>query len=263
MEQVHKAGAPPYYVFPALQAQEVEKIRRLRELAAPSVLGLRGGARPVPVIEDGAVPIHELSTYLRRTQDILQRHQTTACFLVYAGTGQVHVRPFLDLNRSEDATKLWAIADEVHSLALDLGGTVSAQQGTGLARTPWVARQYGPLYSVLRELKAIFDPHQLFNPGKIISVDSALKPEWPLRRALGLEPASSAPAELTEGNGASTAEAPLKPASVLRWHPAELRQEVSDCNGCGDCRTEASNRRMCPIFAPARRRPLRRGPRRT
>ena len=248
MEQVHKAGAPPYYVFPALHPEEVDKIRRLRELAAPSVLGLRGGARPVPVIEDGAVPIHELSTYLRRTQDILQRHQTTACFLVYAGTGQVHVRPFLDLNRSEDATKLWAIADEVHSLALDLGGTVSAQQGTGLARTPWVARQYGPLFPVLRELKAIFDPHQLFNPGKIISVDSALKPEWPLRRALVDAPALTSPADLPAGNGASAVEAPLEPASVLRWHPAELRQEVSDCNGCGDCRTEASNRRMCPIF---------------
>ncbi len=100
---------------------------------------------------------------------------------MHAGTGQVHVRPFLDLNRSEDAMKLPAIADEVHSLALDLGGTVSAQEGTGLARTPWVARQYGPLYPVLRELKAIFDPHQLFNPGKIISADAALKPEWSLR----------------------------------------------------------------------------------
>ena len=166
---------------------------------------------------------------------------------MHAGTGQVHVRPFLDLNRSEDAMKLPAIADEVHSLALDLGGTVSAQEGTGLARTPWVARQYGPLYPVLRELKAIFDPHQLFNPGKIISADAALKPEWSLRRALGHSPALSAPADLPASNGAS-AETRPQPASVLRWHAAELRQEVSDCNGCGECRTEAGNRRMCPIF---------------
>jgi len=51
-------------------------------------------------------------------------------------------------------------------LALDLKGTVSTQHGTGLARTPWVSRQYGKLYSVMREIKAIFDPHGLFNPGE-------------------------------------------------------------------------------------------------
>ena len=48
------------------------------------------------------------------------------------------------------------------------GGTVSAQHGTGLARTPWVERQYGPLYPAFRELKAIFDPRRLFNPGRFV-----------------------------------------------------------------------------------------------
>ena len=48
------------------------------------------------------------------------------------------------------------------ALAIDLGGTVSTQHGTGLARTPWVARQYGPLYAVFRQVKAIFDPKGLF-----------------------------------------------------------------------------------------------------
>ena len=51
----------------------------------------------------------------------------------------------------------WALADEIHTLALKLGGTISTQHGTGLARTPWVERQYGKLYPVFRELKATFD----------------------------------------------------------------------------------------------------------
>src|SRR5207245_10069958 len=112
--------------------------------------------------------------------------ETTASFLIHAGTGQVHTRPFLDLQRPEDTAKLWAVAEHVHKLALDLNGTVSTQHGTGLARTPWVARQYGRLYPVLRELKAILDPSHLFNPGKIVGPDPEM-PAWPLRGRVRLE----------------------------------------------------------------------------
>ena len=75
---------------------------------------------------------------------------------------------------------LIALAESIHSLALELGGTVSAQHGTGLARTPWVARQFGPLYPVLRQLKSIFDPKNIFNPGKIVDPEPSLA-AWPLR----------------------------------------------------------------------------------
>ncbi len=74
-----------------------------------------------------------------------------------------------------------ALADEVYTLVLQMGGTISSQNGTGLARMPWVGRQYGALAPVLRDLKAIFDPRYLFNPGKIIAPPS--EPiTWPLRR---------------------------------------------------------------------------------
>src|SRR5262249_41232092 len=147
---------------------EIDDLWRLRESALPSLYGLRGGPQPVAFIEDVAVPVEELSRYLLRVQDALQKPGTTASFLVHAAPGQVPTRPVPDLQRPEDVAKMWAIAEEVHALALELGGTVSSQHGTGLARTPWVERQYGPLYPVFRELKAIFDPQNLFNPGKII-----------------------------------------------------------------------------------------------
>src|SRR6202008_839783 len=98
-------------------------------------------------------------------QEVLQHYETTASYLIHAATGQVHTRPFLDLQNPDDVAKLWSIAEAVYAVALDLGGTISTQHGTGLARTPWVERQYGRLFPVLREIKAIFDPRGLFNPG--------------------------------------------------------------------------------------------------
>jgi FAD/FMN-containing dehydrogenase/Fe-S oxidoreductase len=227
----------------ACRRDEVDSIWRLRELAVPSLLGIRGKDHPVPIIEDVAVPVEDLPGYIRRTQDILQRYETTASFLVHAGTGQVQARPFIDLD-SEDAAKLWAIADDVHELALELGGTVSTQHGTGLARTPWVARQYGPLYPVMRELKAIFDPNGLFNPGKIIDTDHQ-QARWPLRRLVkdGSPEQSETREPMNPANGAS-----FGPSPALRWQHDELRHEVVNCNGCGQCRTEAPTQRMCPIF---------------
>ncbi|MBV9125314.1 MAG: FAD-binding protein, partial [Planctomycetes bacterium] len=211
----------------ASEPEEIERLWRLRETVLPSLYGLRGGAQPLAFIEDVGVPVEELPTYLHQVQEVLQQQETTASFLVHAGAGQVHTRPFLNLQRPDGTAKLRAIAEEVHALALKLGGTVSSQHGTGLARTPWVARQYGPLYPVMRQIKAIFDPRGLFNPGKIIGPDQEA-PSWPLRH---FPPA-----------GAETS------SWILRWQPDEVRTEAINCNGCGSCRTEAPGQRMCPIF---------------
>ena len=133
-------------------------------------------------------------------------------------------------SKPDDVSQLWALAEKVHALALDLGGTVSTQHGTGLARTPWVARQYGPLYPVFRQVKAIFDPQDIFNPGKIVDPDPS-RPAWPLRRR---RPQSEPIAD--------------------RWLAALAARtqccigEPSHCNGCGQCRTELPGQRMCPIF---------------
>src|SRR5262249_60735856 len=115
---------------------------------------------------DVAVPRGGLASCLWGLQQGLARGEPPASFLIHAATGQVHARPFLDLHDPRDAAKLGPLAEEIHGLVLDLGGTVSTQHGTGLARTGWMARQYGPLFPIFRELKAIFDPRQIFNPGK-------------------------------------------------------------------------------------------------
>jgi FAD/FMN-containing dehydrogenase/Fe-S oxidoreductase len=206
---------------------EIEHLWGLRETVLPSLYKLRGGTQPLAFVEDVCVPPEALSTYLRRVQEVLREHETTASFFIHAGTGQVHARPFLDLSRKEDRARLWPIAEAVHGIALELGGTVSSQHGTGLARTPWVARQYGPLFALMRELKTIFDPKGIFNPGKIVGSDSSM-PVWPMRTAI-------APSESTG-------------PWLLRWRPGEVAAEADNCNGCGHCRSEASVERMCPMF---------------
>jgi FAD/FMN-containing dehydrogenase/Fe-S oxidoreductase len=246
-DRLHRTEALAQHAGTAVEPTEVDRIWGIRASAIASLYRLKGQAHPLPLIEDVGVPLEQLPVYLHRVQDILQRHETTASFLIHAGTGQVHTRPFLDLERPGDVTKLWAIADEVHSLALDLGGTISTQHGTGLARTPWVGRQYGRLYPVLRELKAIFDPTGLFNPGKIVGPEPE-KLTWRLRGKLKAPESTLPPEEPTQGmpvpaNGLVTAS-----TAALRWQPGECRHEVVSCNGCGSCRTQSPGQRMCPLF---------------
>ncbi len=214
------------HAVPAFTPEGLDRLWQLREVALPSLYGLKGGAQPVPFVEDIGVPPESLADFLRRMQEILQESETTASFLVHAGSGQVHTRPFLDLGRPQDVSKLLVLAEKIHTLALDLGGTISTQHGTGLARTPWVARQYGPLYPLFRQIKSIFDPKGIFNPGKIVDPPPKMA-AWPLRRL---------PAATHAGSWR------------LRWDAGEIARESVHCNGCGQCRTETPGQRMCPIF---------------
>src|SRR5699024_3981138 len=129
-----------------------------RESGLPSLYGMRGGPQPIPLVEDVGVPVEVLPEYIRRVQEILREHEITASFLVHAGVGQVDTRPFIDLSKADETSKLSMLAEKIHNLAIVLGGTVSTQHGVGLARLPWVARQLGSLYPLHRQVKALFDP---------------------------------------------------------------------------------------------------------
>ena len=219
--------------------EAAERYWQVREAALPSLYALRGTAQPLAFVEDVGVPPEQLAVYLHRVQEVLQRHETTASYLIHAGTGQVHMRPFVEWRGPEDAGRLWALADDVYRIVLELGGTISTQHGTGLARTPWVSRQAGTLFPVFRELKSIFDPRHLFNPGKILGPPTGA-PSWPLRRRA---PISPSPLSGAGANGATT---------LLHWAAGSVAAETNSCNGCGECRTEAPTRRMCPTFRATR-----------
>ncbi len=222
------------FVMPAYDQAEVKKLWAIRGSALPSLYALGKGRRPLAFVEDIGVCPDDLPEFVSRSNVILKRFDVMASFLVHAATGQMHLRPFLDPDDKEDAEKLWPIAEQLHGLAIELGGTISAQHGTGLARTPWVSRQYGKLFPVFQELKRQFDPRGILNPGKIVGPDPS-RPAWPLRtnqsQALPVEPRES------------RAITPL-----LVWEPEEQNRAIAACNGCGTCRTEDSGQRMCPTF---------------
>ena len=229
---------------PAYGDAAADRLWDVRDAALSSLYAIGRGSRPVAFVEDIGVAPDDLGDFVGRSREVLKRHEVSASFLIHAATGQVHLRPLLDLENPTDAAKLWPLAEELHCLAIDMGGTVSAQHGTGIARTPWVERQYGRLFPVLREVKQLFDPHGLFNPGKIVGLDPS-RPAWPLRAAVLESAHESLSPSATDGP--ATSYKPFR-RSLLHWQPGEMVQAVSACNGCGACRTEMPGQRMCPVF---------------
>ena len=213
------------------------RVRGVRQAAVSGLYGLGKGPRPLAFIEDVGVPAEALPEFIAQTQDALKRFELSTSFLIHVLTGQVHTRPMVDLDDPTDREKLWPLAEAVHGIALALGGTVSTQHGTGIARTPWVEKQYGPILHVFRELKRIFDPKNILNPGKIVGPDPS-RPAWPLRVGGRRQ---------ETGDREKQAGAPER-QPLLVWKEASPDAEAAKCTGCGDCRPQSARGRMCPVF---------------
>lgn len=211
----------------AVEEDEVEFLWSLPQMVVPHLARLRGQARPLPFIEDLAVPPQGLHEFLIRAQKVFQKHHVTASLYSHAAAGQVHLRPFLPPPGSQDGPRFEAIARDIYQVVFSVGGTVSGEHGDGLSRTAFLRSQYGPLYKVFEQIKEAFDPHNLMNPGKIINDD----PHVTTRNFRSITP----PAERTVD-------------LQLRWTPQQLNSEAVGCNGCGHCRTQAAPLRMCPFF---------------
>lgn len=229
-------------------ADDEDDHRLLRSLAqrfVPMLHGLKGQRRATPGIEDIAVPPSALPVFLRHLQDTLKQSQVTAALFGHAAHGQLHIRPLLDLTLPEDVQALESLATELYEKVWLLGGTVSGEHGDGLSRTPFASRQHGPLLNVFRELKRIFDPQNLLNPGKIVP-EPGERMTHKLRHLEAAKPVASE-AKQKDSNSVKTVEL------QLNWQADELAESARACNGCGACRTRSEEARMCPIFRYAPR----------
>jgi Fe-S oxidoreductase len=211
----------------AYTPEEVDFLWSLPEKVVPLLTRLQGATRPLPFVEDLAVPPEMLRDFLVRAQNVFQKHRVTASLYAHAAAGQVHMRPFLAPPGPDQAHILEEIAGDLYQVVFQVGGTISGEHGTGLSRSAYVREQYGPLFDVFREIKHLFDPQNLLNPGKVLSDD----PHLTIRN---LRPPAVAPPQTVE--------------LQLRWNQAELLQAAARCNGCGQCRTQEANTRMCPLF---------------
>jgi FAD/FMN-containing dehydrogenase/Fe-S oxidoreductase len=214
---------------------------RISRRFVPTLYRLKGSTRPLPFVEDVAIPPEELPEFLVRMQNVLKSHQVTATVFSHAGHGQLHIRPFLDLANPEDVHKMQLLADDLYQLVIDARGTISGEHGDGLSRTWFVQRQHGPLYDTFREVKRIFDPQNIFNPGKVV----ADAPQ-PLTKNLRRVVAAGAEAPGTVPGGDVSNGAPV--ALQLVWPDEGVTHAARMCNGCGRCRTLSPDERMCPLF---------------
>lgn len=220
---------------------------RLTRRVVPTLYRLRGVQRALPFIEDIAIDPPKLPKLLTAVHQVLNQHEITASVFCHVPQGNVHVRPFMNLASQPDQEKLRQVADEIFEKVVELNGSVSGGCGDGLSRTWFLRKQYGKLYSVFREVKNIFDPQNLFNPGKVI--------DTPPRDLLGQVRKISAKG-LEEATQEASLELIKKPLPIIEpqldWTVEDLAFAARNCNGCARCRTSNSKERMCPIFRTSR-----------
>ena len=151
-----------------IQQQALWKLRR----SAAAVIWMNHGPRKaLPVIEDGIVPLDRLPQFLREVYKLLKKHNLEIAVWGHAGDANLHLQPFIDLSKKHEVDKLFKVADDFYDLVIKLGGSVSGEHNDGLMRGPYLAKLYGEeVYGLFREVKQLFDPQNIMNPGKKIDV---------------------------------------------------------------------------------------------
>lgn len=201
----------------------------LRKAGLSLLTGCKGDAKPVTGIEDTAVRPEQLPEYVAGLRSLLKPLDLQACFYGHAAAGLLHVRPVLDLHSAADLKKFRQLASEVSALVRQFKGSLAAEHGVGIARTEFLPAQLGEdLLQALREIKTSFDPHNRFNPGKIIS-DGRFKIDTHLRMGPGYE-----------------LKLPFAPVLAFAARDGSFVRNLEQCNGCGGCRKETPT--MCPTF---------------
>jgi len=140
----------------------------VRKAGLNIMMSMKGDGKPVSFIEDCAVPLEHLAEYTDRLTQVFRKHGTEGTWYAHASVGCLHVRPILNM-REDGARKMRAIAEEAAAMVRQYKGTYSGEHGDGLVRSEWIAPFFGPkLTAAFEEIKGIFDPKGLLNPGKIV-----------------------------------------------------------------------------------------------
>jgi FAD/FMN-containing dehydrogenase/Fe-S oxidoreductase len=147
--------------------QDIAALWTLRKKGVGLLGNVTGDRRPVPFVEDTAVPPERLADYIRDFRRILDRHGLRYGMFGHVDVGCLHVRPALDMRDERDEALLRTISDEVVALVKHYGGVLWGEHGKGF-RGEYTPVFFGPeLYEQLRRVKGAFDPRNQLNPGKL------------------------------------------------------------------------------------------------
>jgi len=213
-----------YYV--AKNSSEIKLLWELRKKSVGLISkSLDGTRRPIPFIEDTAVPPEKLADYIGEFKTLLDRHQLSYGMYGHVDAGCVHVRPALDMRLPQDEKRIRELSDEVVLLIKKYGGVMWGEHGKGF-RSEFGPQFFGDeLYFVVRQIKTLFDPYNKLNPGKIAtpldSAESLVKLDGPLRGQYDREISAEA---------------------------NQLYSGAVACNGNGACFNFSTQDVMCPSF---------------
>lgn len=208
---------------------EINQVWALRKAGLSLLTGCKGDAKPVTCIEDTAVRPQDVPAYYAGLEALIKRLGLQASYYGHASSGLLHVRPTLDLHSAEDLKKFRQVSQEVAALVRQFKGSFAAEHGVGIARTEFLRDQVGEgLHALMREIKKAFDPHNFFNPGKIID-DGRYKLDTNLRYGPGY-----------------SLKLPFEPVLAFAARDGSFIRNLEQCNGCGGCRKETPT--MCPTF---------------
>lgn len=226
VEQDLRARGFGYHFYRALDLNDQARVWSLREAALGLSMAMKQEAKSISFVEDTAVPPERLRDYIERFLGILHKHQTMAGIYAHASVGCLHVRPVVNLKTEEGVASFEAIANDVADLVLEFGGSLSGEHGDGLVRSPFLRKMFGPaLYEAFRTIKHTFDPHGIFNPGKIVDAP----------------PMTS---NLRFGPGYKT----LNPPTYFDYSEyGGMAGAVEMCSGLGVCRKKLDGT-MCPSY---------------
>ena len=158
-------AASGWYI--AQSPEAVEGVWDFRKKAQGLISSQKDKKRSIAFIEDGAVPVEKLPDFVEKLRQLFQQHNVQASIYGHADVGCVHVRPILDLTDASDKKLIRDFSDEVFKLTKSLGGLIWGEHGKGV-RGEYNPQVFGKtLYQELQKIKALFDPQNRLNPGKI------------------------------------------------------------------------------------------------
>lgn len=220
------------YAFPIVQGEDIKKVWSLRKAGLGLLSNVPGDAKAAPVIEDTAVDVKDLPAYIAEFNKILEKHGLYSVHYAHAGSGELHLRPILDLKTSEGQRLFRVIAEEIATLVKKYKGSLSGEHGDGRLRAEFIPQMLGEHnYKLCQDVKKLWDPYNIFNPNKIVDAP-------PMDTSLRYQKDQETPEYDTAFDFSET-------EGILR--------AAENCNGSGDCRkSELSGGTMCPSYMATR-----------
>ena len=204
---------------------EQMNVWEVRKAGLGLLMSVRGDRKPIPFVEDTAVPVEKLGKFVSEFDEIVNSHDTTAGYYGHASVGCLHIRPMIDIHKNTDLKKMEKISAEIVDLVLKYGGAVSGEHGDGIVRGVWNKKVFGEdIYNAFLSIKKSFDPDNIFNPGKIIETPGLTKNlRWDTKKSIFFNDTSFDYSE-----------------------HGSFGKAVAMCNGMGVCRKSTGS--MCPSY---------------